>query len=236
MTKTQLELPGEGPSRQSDQAFDRVKGEIVLCRLAPGLRFSEAELSERFGIARAAMRAALMRLAEVGLVQPVPRHGFVVAPITVASVRDLFEMRLIAEPKAAALATGKVDVERLRRINRRPQLAKSAAQRLAFVESNRAFHREIAKATGNARLYHLLESLADEMQRLVHVGLFGPDVPGARGAEKARAADAQHEALIAAFESGDAGAAERAARLHIEHARQLVMSQIAGGTKALALS
>ena len=211
--------------RQSDQAFDRIKNEIILCRLAPGAHFSEAEISNRFGLARAATRAALMRLAEVRLVQPVPRHGFVVTPITMTSLRELFELRLMIEPKAAALAVGKVDIPHLRAINRSPRHARTDAEQLAFVESNRAFHRAIASATGNGRLFHLLESLADEMQRLVHLGLFGP---GGSDAER-QSADAQHEALIAALDDGNAAAAEQAARLHIEHSRSLAMDCIFNG-------
>jgi DNA-binding GntR family transcriptional regulator len=218
--------------RQSDQAFKKIKDEVILCRLAPGARFSEAELSERLGLARAAARAALMRLAEVGLVEPVPRHGFVVTPITIASIRELFELRVIAEPQAAALAVGNIDPAKLRALNRSPQDAGSDAEQLAFVESNRAFHREIAVATGNSRLVQLLESLADEMQRLVQLGLFGSD---GNEAEQ-RNADAQHEALIAAFERGDAKAAEQAARLHIEHARSLVMNRIMSGLAPLSLA
>jgi DNA-binding GntR family transcriptional regulator len=218
--------------RQSDQAFEHIKNEIILCRLAPGAHFSEAELSNRYGLARAATRAALMRLAEVRLVQPVPRHGFVVTPITIVSLRELFELRLMTEPQAAALAVGKIDPARLRAINRSPQHAGSDAEQLAFVESNRAFHREIALATGNSRVFHLLESLADEMQRLVHLGLFGP---GGNEAERQNA-DAQHEALIAAFEVGDAKAAEQAARLHVEHSRFLAMDRIMGGHTPFAIS
>ena len=221
----------EAPSqRQSDQAFDAIKNEIILCRLAPGARFSEAELSDRYSFGRAATRAALMRLGEVRLVQPVPRHGFVVTPITIASIRELFELRLIAEPQAAALAVGKIDTTKLRALTRSPQNAGSDPEQLAFVESNRAFHRAIAAATGNNRLFNLLESLADEMQRLVHLGLFGP---GGSEAERCNA-DTQHEELIAAFEHGDSKAAELAARLHIEHARSMAMDRIVNGSAAIA--
>jgi DNA-binding GntR family transcriptional regulator len=212
-------------SRQSDQAFEQIKNEIILCRLAPGAHFSEAELSLKFGLARAATRAALTRLAEAGLVQPVPRHGFVVAPITIASVRDLFELRLMIEPQAAALAASKIDTKRLRALNRAPQDAHTLDEQLSFVQSNRAFHREIALATGNRRVVDLLDSLSDEMQRLVQIGLFGQ---GGSDAERHHA-DEQHEALIAAFEAKDAGAAEQAARQHIEHSRSLAMERLIKG-------
>lgn len=188
----------------------------------PGERFSELELSGRLDLARAATRAALMRLAEGGLVEPLPRLGFVVTPITLAGIRELFELRLLVEPRATAMAVGKLDPARLRRINRAPQKARSRAEKLAFTDSNRAFHREIAAATGNQRLQRLLESLADEMQRLVHLGLFGRSTSN----DERRHADAQHEAVIEAFESGDTQAAEEAARLHVEHSEKLAMEAV----------
>jgi DNA-binding GntR family transcriptional regulator len=218
--------------RQSDQAFEQIKNEIILCRLAPGAHFSEAELSLKFGLARAATRAALMRLAEVGLVQPVPRHGFVVTPISMASIRDLFELRLMIEPQAAALAVSKVDAQRLRALNCAPQDAHTPEEQLNFVQSNRAFHREISLATGNRRVVELLDSLSDEMQRLVQLGLFGQG-----GSQRERQnADEQHEALIAAFEAKDPKAAELAARNHIEHSKGLAMERLMRGFSQFPLA
>jgi DNA-binding GntR family transcriptional regulator len=227
-----LHHPAIENARQSDQAFELIKDEIILCRLAPGAHFSEAEVSIRYGLARAATRAALMRLTQVRLVQPVPRHGFVVTPITMTSIRELFELRLMTEPQAAALAASKVDPNRLRALNASPQHAETQVEQLAFVQSNRAFHREIALATGNSRLVDLLETLGDEMQRLVHLGLFGN---GGTDADK-RDADGQHEALITAFEAKDAKAAEFAARHHIEHARGLAMDRLMQGFGNVPLS
>lgn len=219
------DAPEPGSSRQSDAAFALLKAEIVACRLAPGSSFSESALSLRFGLARAAARAALTRLAEQRLVLPVARHGYTVAPVTVQSIRELFEVRLIAEPKAAALAAGKVHATALRHLNKAPQHARTGDDRLAFVAANRAFHRAIAAATGNARLYAILEALADEGERLVHLGLFGP---GSDDHDRA-AADDGHAALIAAFEARDSAAAERAAAAHVEHARDIVLARVMAG-------
>lgn len=213
-------------TRQSDAAFAMLKAEIVACRLAPGSSFSEAALSMRFGLAKAATRSALTRLAELRLVLPVARHGYTIAPVTVQSIRELFEVRLIAEPKAAALAAGRVDTTALRRLNKAPQQAQTADDRLAFVAANRAFHRAIAAATGNARLYAILDTLADEGERLVHLGLFG----AGSGEDDRVAADHGHEALIAALEAPDSIAAERAAAMHVEHARDIALARVLSGT------
>jgi DNA-binding GntR family transcriptional regulator len=228
------ELPGRAgdSTRQSDAAFAMLKAEIVSCRLAPGSTFSEAALSLRFGLAKAAARSALTRLAELRLVLPVARHGYTVAPVTVQSIRELFELRLIVEPKAAALAAGRVDAAELRRLNRAPQKALSADERLAFVAANRAFHRAIAAATGNARLYALLDALADEGERLVHLGLFGPG----SGEQDRAEADDGHEALIAALEASDPTAAERAATAHVEHARAIALARVLSGACNLPIN
>jgi len=215
----------EASSRQSDAAFAMLKAEIIACRLAPGSSFSEAPLSLRFGLAKAAARSALTRLAELRLVLPVARHGYTVAPVTVQSIRELYEVRLIAEPKAAALAAGRIDVAELRRLNVAPQRAHSAEERLAFVAANRAFHRAIAAATGNGRLHDLLEALADEGERLVHLGLFG----SGSGENDRATADSGHQALILALEASDAIAAERAAAAHVEHARDIVLARVMSG-------
>lgn len=217
--------------RQSDAAFALLKAEIVTCRLAPGSSFSEAVLSLRFGLARAAARAALTRLAEQRLVLPVARHGYTVTPVTVQSIRELFEVRLIAEPKAAALATGRADAAEMRQLNKAPQLARTADDRLAFVAANRAFHRAIASATGNARLYALLEALADEGERLVHLGLFGP---GSDEHDRSTANDG-HEALLAALEARNPAAAEQAAAEHVEHARAIVLARVLAGATYLPI-
>jgi DNA-binding GntR family transcriptional regulator len=213
-------------ARQSDAAFAMLKSEIIACRLAPGSSFSEAALSLRFGLAKAATRSALTRLEELRLVLPVARYGYTVSPVTVQSIRELFEVRLIAEPKAAALAAGRIDTMTLRRLNKAPQEARTADERLAFVAANRAFHRAIARATGNARLYAILDTLADEGERLVHLGLFGPG----SGEQDRAAADDGHEALIAALEASDPIAAERAAAAHVEHAREIALARVLSGT------
>jgi DNA-binding GntR family transcriptional regulator len=214
------------PTRQSDAAFAMLKTEIIACRLAPGSSFSEAALSMQFGLARAATRSALTRLAELRLVLPVARHGYTVAPVTVRSIRELFEVRLITEPKAAALAVGRVDTIALRWLNKAPQHARTADERLAFVAANRAFHHAIAAAAGNARLYAILDTLADEGERLVHLGLFGPG----SGEQDRAEADEGHEALVAALEASDPFAAERAAAAHVEHAREIALARVLSGT------
>ena len=99
------------------------------------------------------------------------------------------------------------------------------------MSANRAFHRVIAASTGNARLYAILEALADEASAwstsVCRAGI---------GRSRSSTADEGHEALIAAFEARDAGAAERWAAEHVEHAHAIVLARILDGGAELSVS
>ncbi len=51
-------------------AYERLRKAIVSVELAPGTPVSEAQLVERFGFSKAAVRAALARLRAEGLCSP----------------------------------------------------------------------------------------------------------------------------------------------------------------------
>ena len=77
---------------------------------------SEAQLVERFGFTKAAVRAALARLRAEGLLLAEPRRGHVVAPLTMRDVLEIYDLRLALEPpaaEAAAAAMGSAEVARL---------------------------------------------------------------------------------------------------------------------------
>ena len=214
------------PQSLGDQAYDQIKGDIILCKLAPGAEVTEAGLAEHYRLGRAPIRSALSRLSQDGFVNVVPRRGYVIAPITVKGVQEIFELRLILEPAAARIATGHVDLQRLRATNSWPTASDSAKQNLRFLTSNRAFHVAIAEATGNDRLTASIATLHDEMVRLLNLGLFSsgrePDAMRIDYDLQRK----QHDELIDAFAAGDPDASERAAREHIEHSRDLVVRAI----------
>lgn len=220
---------------QSDDAYQRIKEDIVLGELLPGSEHTELELADRYSMGRAAIRVALTRLGEIRLVLAVPRRGFVIAPITGQSIRDLFETRLVVEPQAARLAVGRINVAELRKLDRAVPRRPNAANRLAFLNANHAFHLKIAEATGNARLTEIVEDLLDEMRRLINVGLFGTihrpsDDPAGQSRQQQ-----QHADLIKAFSDEDADAAARIARNHIESSYAMAREQIFDGSVAITL-
>jgi DNA-binding GntR family transcriptional regulator len=214
------------PQSLGDQAYELIKADIILCKLSPGAEVTETGLADHYRLGRAPIRSALSRLSQDGLVNVVPRRGYVISPITVKGVQEVFELRLILEPAATRIATGHVDLQRLRATNSWPTASDSAKQKLRFLTSNRAFHIAIAAATNNDRLVQSIVTLHDEMVRLLNLGLFssGREPDAMRVAHDLQRQ--QHDLLIDCLARGDPDAAKRAAREHIEHSRELVLHAI----------
>lgn len=217
------------PTKQSltEQAYGRIRQAIICWDLEPGEQVTELQLTGRFGLSRAAVRAALARLAHDGLVRPVPRQGFVVAPITMQNVQDLFGVRLIVEPAAARLLAQRGDTEIVERLNALNEACKieggiidGGAQR----QANAEFHVGLARATGNERLAEITRASLDEMQRILYI----PQI--AKDSTRIEETYEDHQRIIAAIRDRDPQATERATIDHINANRQTIIDALIGTT------
>ncbi|MGH3879358.1 MAG: FCD domain-containing protein [Actinophytocola sp.] len=116
--------------------------------------------------------------AREGFVEVRPRQGYRVSVVTLAGVRDLFEMRLLLEPAAVELAAARASDEELADLHplaHETYVDGDRASYERFLQRNREFHVRIARAAGNERLARTLQGLLEEMQRLFFIGLRGDD-------------------------------------------------------------
>jgi len=215
----------------TDRAYERIHHVIITCAIAPGTEISEPQLCAQFRLGKAPVRMALIRLAHDGLVRAFPRRGYVVTPVTVKDIHDIFELRLMLEPAAARMAAGKVDTQRLRMLDdvcRAGYQSSDIKSITRFLDANKAFHVAIAQATGNGRLAGMIAQLLDQMTRLLHLGL------GLRN----RSQEMQHEhrALLKALARGDGETAERISREQVEAARNMVLSAILTSSTVMNLA
>ena len=88
----------------SEQAYDRIKADIITCSLKPGMQIAQPALVEKYNIGMTPIREAMQRLAQEGFVTPIPRFGYTITPITFTDVREIYELRSILESAAARLA------------------------------------------------------------------------------------------------------------------------------------
>ena len=153
---------------------------ILAGKHGPGERLEgEIEYSERMQISRTAYREALRILSSKGLVESRPKTGTRIAPrsrwnlldpdvlawIMEATpsegfVRDLFELRLMVEPNAAALAATRRNGRDLARMGH--ALEEMERHGLTTAEGQAAdveFHRALMEATRNEALITLSSTI-----------------------------------------------------------------------------
>jgi DNA-binding GntR family transcriptional regulator len=191
----------------AQKAYKFIKNDIIACVLEPGQQIVQTKLAEEYQIGTTPIRDALQRLAQEGLVEPIPRFGYIVSQITLSDLNDMYELRSIFESAAARLATVRASEEQLERIAKLARVTyvhRDREKTSEFLAINAEFHASIAIATGNQRLVNLFSKLLDEMTRLFQLGLDVRD-----NAEEMRE---EHITLVQALCDRDPDRAEQIAK------------------------
>jgi len=166
--------PSPGPGRLADQVFERLLDDIVSGRLAPGTPLSELELCDRLGVSRTPVREALIKLADVNLIQIFPQRGTFVAPISAEAfshaqfIREHLECALVAE------AVRYIDATSLRDLNdilARQEAAATRASPGEFYELDEAFHRAIARLSRRVEVWQVIRQTKIHFDRIRHLTL-----------------------------------------------------------------
>jgi len=164
----------------TSSAYQRVRDLIVAGRLAPGAPLVETELSERLGVSRTPVRAALQRLQQEGFVGA-SRAGTmlraIVAPLTADDMREVFLMVGALEAAAARLAASLEPVRRQALADEMERLAgelrEASASRPPDVarahDLHVRFHRAYTTAGAGPRLLAELDVLQPQAERYERV-------------------------------------------------------------------
>jgi DNA-binding GntR family transcriptional regulator len=208
--------PGAGaPLLLSDQAHDRIRHDILTCVFQPGAEVTEAQLAERYGLGKGPVRTALHRLTQEGFVRAVPRRGYIVTPVTVRDIHDLFEYRLVLEPATVRLAAGRLTPDTTRHLEQ--LCAADVANGRAFNQANTEFHVALAHVAGNRLMAEALTQLLAQIERLF-ILRYPPD-------EQEHALE-EHLQIVKALHDGDGDLAAAVAVRHIDSARRKVLESV----------
>ncbi len=88
-----------GETRAAD-VLQRMRLDIINCVLKPGERLRFEALRTLYSVSFSTLREALSRLAAENLVVAEGQRGFVVAPVSIADLNDLTDVRVLVEKEA----------------------------------------------------------------------------------------------------------------------------------------
>ena len=232
MTQQKYQFISPALTQRYEQVADAIEAEIRAGTYQPGDRLpGERDLAQRLGVGRTTVREALGALQVGGFVETRQGAGsFVVdrpPAITLldipadASPSSLLDARLVLEPTIASLAAevrGDSDeIQRLLDVMESSCDPTDPAERAIWSDADRAFHRCFAFATGNG----VLTAFADHISELMDQPLWRrmrDDSIAAPGRTTLHLAE--HRLIAAAVAEGDAEAAARYAREHINRVRR----------------
>ena len=209
----------------TDEAITKIKDMILSGELSAGERLPpEKELSEKLGLSRSSLREAVKALEIIRVLDVRRGDGtyvtslepkllteamtFIVDLHKDETILDIFEVRRILEPAAAAIAAGRITPEQLTALRATLDSVDVDTSVVDLVEHDLIFHSLITAAADNAYLASVLDALSSST---VRARIW-------RGLTQEKAVDrtlSEHTAIIEALERGDAELAKSLLTVHI---------------------
>ena len=213
-------MPNPEKSSRTEDAYQRLRREILTNQLPPGTQMPEPEYAIRLGMSRTPVHEALLRLEAEGLVRLIPRHGARVLTVSVDDLREIYEILTSLEPQAAAaLAARKPTRAQLAELEQATVDMEQALLALdldAWAEADNRYHREVLQLHGNSRLLGVVKTLCDQAHRARMLTLREREFP--------QQSTEEHRQI---FEAIAAGNSDRARELFLHH-RQRAAREILG--------
>lgn len=190
--------------------YKQLRNEILSGRFHPNERLVEADLARLLPAGRSAIRAALVRLDQEGLVILEPNRGARVRLISDKEALEIEEVRVILEQlivRHAAARVSAADLRELRRSIERMRERLAQADPLGYSELNAEFHQRIWTIADHLTAARLLANLKSQSIRFQYRTILRPG--------RTERSLHEHERIVEALASRDADASEAAMREHL---------------------
>ncbi|MBY0265964.1 MAG: GntR family transcriptional regulator [Burkholderiales bacterium] len=214
-------VPAGGNARSlAEVACDEIRRAIREGRVATGAHLTEVDLAAWLGMSRTPIREAMRRLQSEGLLLNQPFRGALVMRLDADDMRQMFAVRELLEPAAAAACAvnaGPADIAALRAIL--DEEAVKLDNPAALIPLNRQFHDIILESARNQFLSKAIAGVYSLIPLLGDSNLLN--------GRHAREAHAQHQEIVDAIEHRDAARAEVLAREHVRASLRTRLARIA---------
>lgn len=149
-------------------AYRRLEEAIVTLSLRPGAFLTEAQLIDLVGVGRTPVREALIRLAQQGLVEVLPRKGLAVADVNAIEIMAALDAREVLERLVASEAAKRAGPTDRIVILDKARAMRSAADRgdaTAFMRLDKELDTAVATAARSPYATRALEPLQALIRR-----------------------------------------------------------------------
>ncbi|MGO2805811.1 MAG: GntR family transcriptional regulator [Glutamicibacter arilaitensis] len=189
--------------------------------LAPGTLVIEPALAQEFEVSKTPVRESLRQLTSEGLLQVLPKKGYLVRAISMNDVYEVLELRSLLEPHVAgqvsAMHSAALIVSLAGHLEAQEKLAVSDP--IASMHAAQRFHSELAAASRNSRIVASLENCFTQTARAHYV------LPSMQPYMSQSDELSEHQQILATIQQSDPEAATRAMALHLDSIRRAMLGQ-----------
>lgn len=209
--KTRLRKSRKGS--EVDRVYALLKSWILECRFRPGDFLPEVEVATQCKTSRTPVREACNRLAEEKWLSKIQNKGYLVTPISVQDIVEVYQFRKLLECFTAERAAQVILPEEMASLKNLLSVeGKANAKNSEVIAINNAFHLSIGRLGRNQRVFDELQLTLEYVQRL--------DVLSTQRNSEWVA----HGSILAAIEAHDPKAAHEAMAEHIDRSRDRMLN------------
>jgi GntR family transcriptional regulator, trigonelline degradation regulator len=207
----------EAPERRTvnrHRVRESIRQMIVGGKFHPGARLVQGKLAEELDVSRGVVREAMLELQAFGLVETVDNRGAIVSRLDKKDLVEAYEVREMLEALAVRQCCERItarELRELRDIAEQIYQLHCAGKRLEGARLDHEFHQRLIEIADHRILARL--SSCFWILGKFHTGK-GFDLQLTRNA---------HLKILQDIEGGDADAAERSIRLHIEYGKNRLL-------------
>lgn len=200
------------------KVYSHLRELILNGDYAPNERLYETKISDEIGASRTPVREALHSLELEGLVECLPKAGYVVKPISDQEVAEICEIRGLIEGLALRWALEKAKERLIEELQKNIAASEAKAAKgevRPFIDLDAQFHEIIARLSGSTRLLELAQTLRRHMLRYRAQSIYAID-------NVSRAIQG-HKDILASIEKGDAEGMIHVLRKHLEQSKRDIL-------------
>lgn len=196
--------------RRADQIAETLEQLVISGTYQNGDRLDEHKLAEKFNVSRTPIREALQVLASRGMAEQIPRRGVFVRLPGPVELMEMFEAMSELEAACARLAATRITqagLDQLIAANANCQKAVETEDYDLYYAENERFHRTIYRGCANSYLEKQALALQNRLRAYRKVQL--------RFRGRMDQSMAEHLAIVAALQNGNADEAAQTLRKHV---------------------
>jgi DNA-binding GntR family transcriptional regulator len=198
--------------------YEHLREQLLNGEIAPFEHLIEAKIAKEIGTSRTPVREALHSLELEGLIESIPRVGYVVKPTSEQEVEEICEIRMAIEGVAVRWAMEKAHKKLIEELKKNISISDEKVSKgdvKAFVDMDAQFHETISKLSGSKRLLELAQTLRRHMLRYRIQSIYS--------AKNVLRAINGHKEILRAIEKGDLEEINKAIRNHMEQVKKDVL-------------